>query len=103
MFDNPKIKYYVKLLCIDVPLCVRKRNIMDIDTLKGIKSKYYILRSFYTLLIFTQYMVKLNICMLDLFIYLCFNITFNTVEVISRRVVFLTEKLVHTVGQDSVL
>ena len=70
MFDNPKIKYYVKLLCINIPLCVRKRNIMDVDTLKGIKSKYYTLRSFYTLLIFTQYMVKLNLSMLDLFIYL---------------------------------
>ena len=37
------------------------------------------------------------------FIYLGFYVTFNTVQVISRRVVGRAEEPVHTVGQGSVL
>ena len=42
-------------------------------------------------------------CMLNLFIYLDFYVTFNTVQVISRRIVGRAEESVHTVGQGSVL
>ena len=38
-----------------------------------------------------------------LFIYLGFYVTFNTVQVISRRVVLWAEEPVHTVAQGSVL
>ena len=45
----------------------------------------------------------LDLCgVLIVFIYLGFNIAFNTVQVISRRVVGRADQPVHTVGQDYV-